>query len=241
MKQGCRMEPISDQISVCVSDFHRFGTDAFLLTAFSGYRSSDLVCELGTGCGIIALMMHRCHPPKQIYAVDIQEDAIEQLKAGIDFSHISGITPVCADLKTLWQDAPLGRCSLVICNPPYMRAGSGEHNTLTAQTIARHEVLCTIDDVCASAKRLLKYGGRLCLCNRPDRLCDVLCAMRQNEIEPKRIRFVAKNSETAPWLVLVEGKRGAKPSLRVEPPLYIRDGDAQSEEINRLYRSGTFL
>ena len=87
--------------------------------------------------------------------------------------------------------------------------------------IARHEVLCTIGDVCKSANRLLKFGGRLCMCNRPERLADVLNAMRSNNIEPKTLQLVCKDYSSAPWLFLVEGKKGAKPSLKVLPNKYM--------------------
>ncbi len=118
-------EPIGGGIFVCTSQEHRFGTDAFLLTMFSRYKEKDTVCEFGTGCGIIPLLMHRSRPPKKIYALDIQEQAITQLKAGLARSGVSGIVPILADLRTLWEGAPLVECSLVLCNPPYQPCGSG--------------------------------------------------------------------------------------------------------------------
>ncbi len=214
-------EKISEDIYVCKSENHRFGTDAILLTEFSNYKPSDLVCDLGTGCGIIPLAMCRSNPPKTVYAVDIQEDAIEQVKLGIEKSHVENIIPVCADLKTLWNCENMGKFTLVTCNPPYFTVNSGFKSALTSQMVARHEVLCTIYDVCKSADMLLKFGGRLCMCNRPDRLADVISAMKSNNIEPKTLQFVSKNPETAPWLFLIEGKKGAKPSMKVLPNKYM--------------------
>ncbi len=233
-----KYEKLTDKIYVCASSDHRFGTDAFLLADFSQYRQKDKACDLGTGCGIIPLIMQKYRPPQVTYAVDIQEGAIEQLRLGLEKSEISGIVPICADLKELWEDAPLGQLDLVTCNPPYKVNNAGFQSIITAQKIARHEILCTIDDVCAAAKKLLKYGGRLCVCNRPERLSDVIFAMKNNDIEPKRLRFVSKNPDEAPWLFLIEGKKGSKPFMKVEPQLYIRSENGFTEELQRIYDTG---
>ena len=163
-------EAIADGLTVCTSSLHRFGTDAVLLTEFSGYRQKDRVCDFGTGCGIIPMLMQRQAPPQEIYGVDIQPEAIRQMCLGIAESTAvqSVLHPVCADLKNLWEDAPAGQLDLVTCNPPYKAYQAGIESQLTAQKIARHEILCNIYDICRSAKRLLKFGGRLCICNRKD-------------------------------------------------------------------------
>ena len=227
------MEKRSDDIFVCASNEHRFGTDAFLLTYFSNYRMKDKVCDLGTGCGIIPMIMQKKNPPQITYAVDIQESAVEQLRKGIESSNVKNIVPVLADLKVLWENAPVGMLDLVICNPPYKATNAGIESSITAQKIARHEIMCNINDVCRSASKLLKFGGRLCMCNRPERLADVITAMKENNIEPKRIRFVSNNSEQSPWLFLIEGKKGSKPFLKIEPPLYMK-----SNELKEIYKIG---
>lgn len=231
-------EKLTDKIFVCASKNHRFGTDAFLLADFSAYRKKDKVCDLGTGCGIIPLIMQKKMPPEIIYAVDIQEDAVEQLKMGMDKSEIRNIIPVHADLKELWKNAPVGQLDLVTCNPPYKAANAGIESSLTAQKIARHEVLCNINDVCHAGERLLKFGGRLCICNRPERLSDVIYAMKKNNIEPKRLRFVSKNADEVPWLFLIEGKKGSKPFMKVEPQMYIRTDTGFTDELNKIYNTG---
>ena len=114
-----KYEKLTDKIYVCASTDHRFGTDAFLLADFSQYRHKDKVCDLGTGCGIIPLIMQKKLPPQITYAVDIQQGAIDQLKMGMERSETEGIVPICADLKELWEGAPLGQLDLVTCNPPY--------------------------------------------------------------------------------------------------------------------------
>ncbi len=230
-----KAEPIGGGIVVHTSEEHRFGTDAFLLTHFSRYRAKDLVCEFGTGCGIIPLLMQKHRPPKHIYALDIQQQAIEQTKAGIAESGVSSITAVLADLKELWEDAPIGQTDLVICNPPYQPCGSGYECELEAQRIARHGVHCAPEDVCASAAKLLNFGGRLCVCGRPERLPDYICAMRAAGLEPKRLQFVQKNAAAMPWLFLLEGKKGAKPFLQMEKPFIMYENGTLTPQAEALY------
>ncbi|MBP3761022.1 MAG: methyltransferase [Ruminococcus sp.] len=236
-----KYEKLNDKIFVCTSDDHTFGTDAFLLADFSQYKRKDKACDLGTGCGIIPLIMQRHDPPQITYAVDIQEGAVEQLKLGIEKSNVNTIVPICADLKELWENAPVGMLDLVTCNPPYKAANAGIESSLTPHKIARHEILCNIDDVCRSAEKLLKFGGRLCICNRPERLADVISAMKKHNIEPKRLRFVSKSPESPPWLFLIEGKKGSKPFMQIMPQLYIYNSVGFTEEIQDMYSTGENL
>lgn len=237
---GYKFEKLSEDITVCVGDDHRFGTDAILLADYCNAKRGDIVCDLGTGCGIIPLAIKRNYNPKLIYGVDIQEEAIKQFSIGIEHSNIEdkdSIKPVCADLKEVATRIPKAMFDVVTCNPPYKLNNTGIKSSVTAQMIARHEILCTIDDVCVTAGQLLKFGGKLCLCQRPERLTDVLEAMRKANIEPKRLKFVSKNMSTAPWLFLVEGKKGSKPFLQVEKPLYMYDMNGNyTDETKKLYR-----
>ena len=217
-------EQLAKGISAAVSREHTFGTDAFLLAEFSAVRHKDKVCDLGTGCGIIPLLMDIEMRPQIIYAVDISPQAVEQTKLSAETSGLTNIVPVCCDLKELWDGFPAGGLDVVTCNPPYKAANAGIQSELEAETIARHETMCTIDDICHAAKRLLRFGGRLCLCNRPERLADVITAMKRNNIEPKLLRFVSKTPGDAPWLFLIEGRLGNKPFMRVLPQLYMHSG-----------------
>ncbi|MCM1024590.1 MAG: methyltransferase [Prevotella sp.] len=235
---GYTFEKLRNEVEICVSEDHKFGTDAFLLADFAAPRHKDKVCDLGTGCGIIPLLMQISFAPKVIYGVDIQEQAIEQLRISAEKNVFENIVPVCADLKTLWEDAPLGRLDVVTCNPPYKADGAGMQSLSEAQRIARHEILCDINDVCRAAARLLKFGGRLCLCNRPERLADVVSAMKANSIEPKTLRFVCKTPTDPPWLFLIEGKKGGKPFMKVLPQLYINGAEGFSEELLSIYGGG---
>lgn len=228
-------EMLKKEVEICVSKEHKFGTDAFLLADFAAPRHKDKVCDLGTGCGIIPLLLQINFAPKIIYGVDIQSQAIEQFNISVEKNKLENIVPVCADLKILWQDAPLGGLDVVTCNPPYKAANAGIESEGGAQRIARHEILCNIYDVCKAADRLLKFGGKFCLCNRPERLADVVSAMRENNIEPKNLRFVSKTPSAPPWLFLIDGRKGGKPFMKVLPHLYINEGDGFSEELLKIY------
>lgn len=231
------------EISIYISNEHGFGTDAFLLANFACAKRGDKVCDLGTGCGIIPLLMCKWNPPKKIVAIDIQERAIRQLELSVKANSLGGIIrPIHADLRALplplgSEELNSGRFELITCNPPYKRAGSGITNKNSAHSIARHEIMCNIDDVCSAANKLLKFGGRLCICQRPERLADVITAMKSNGIEPKKIRFVSKNPHTEPWLFLIEGRKGGSPFMRTMPQLYIREGDGFTEELQAIYGS----
>lgn len=233
-----KTEPLGGGFTLCVSKEHTFGTDAFLLADFARPRHKDLVADLGTGCGIIAMLMAKNAAPRQIYAVDLQPQAIEQLKQGLARSVPCPIVPVCADLRTM-TEIPKESLDLITCNPPYKSSGAGILSEGAAARIARHETACTLDDICQKAASLLKFGGRFCLCQRPERLCDVLCAMRQAKLEPKRLRPVAKTAASAPWLFLVEGKKGAKPFLQMEPTLALYQPNGElTEEFGRISSYG---
>jgi len=222
-----RYERLTDTLSLAVSDEHTFGSDAFLLARFAGesLRHKDRAVDLGTGCGIIAFLLYKDRRPKEMWGIDIQEQAIDQFTDSLARSEADGepldgiLRPVCSDLKELKGKLPFGVFDLVTCNPPYKTGGTGILSAETAHQIARHEVLCGIDDVCAAASSLLKTGGRLCICQRPERLADIIIAMRAHRIEPKRLQFVAKNDRTNPWLLLIEGKKDAKPYMDVLPTL----------------------
>lgn len=218
-----RLEPLGNNMKIVVSDSHPFGTDAIILANFASIKRKDVACDLGTGCGIIPLIWCKGET-KEITAVDIQSKAIRQLEKSIAINALEGrLFPVNCDLRSLKGVLDFGKYDLVTMNPPYKPVGTGIESVSEAERIARHEVMCTVDDAVLAAAKLLKFGGRFCMCHRPERLCDIIVSMRQGGIEVKRIRFVTETSEKAPWLVLIEGKRGSKSSVIVEKNLVMRD------------------
>lgn len=230
--KGLSVERLGD-IVLHISEAHRFGTDAFLLADFAAPRHKDAVIDLCSGCGIVAAVMYARFRPKCITAVEIDEEGTRLFEMTVQKSGLKEVTPVTADLKK-WR--PEREVDVVTCNPPYFSDGAGIKSAEEFAVNARHEVLCGIEDVCRCAKLSLKYGGRLCICNRPERLCDIMCAMRENGIEPKRVKFVCKNPDSPPWLVLVEGRKGGKAFLTVEKSFYTTaDNGEFSDELKGVY------
>lgn len=237
--EGEHIEDLGEGIGLVVSKQHTFGTDAMLLASFASPKKYDIACDFGSGCGIIPFLWLRDGKCKSIDAVEIQENACEQMHRSLALNNTDKIKVHNIDLKNI-NDFESGSFDLVTMNPPYKIAGGGIKNDDEGSTLARHETACNIDDIAKSAARLLKFGGKFCICHRPERVFDAMVAMRNNGIEPKRLRFVSKKGDTQPWLVLIEGKRGAKNGLKVEAQLvaYKEDGTLSDEmlEITEKYR-----
>ena len=234
--QEFRKEYLGAGITVFVSNSHIFGTDAVLLADFAAPSKKARCCDLGSGCGIIPLLWCKRETGK-ITAIEIQPLAVEQINAAIEFNSLSErLEAVNADLCELKGKVPFGCYDVVTMNPPYKASGAGIESRSGADKIARHETMCSLSDVCAAAKKLLNFGGRLCMCIRPERLCELFCEMRAADIEPKRLRLVSKLPGKAPWLALVEGRRGGRNGMTVEPELFVYgDSGEYSDEMKKIY------
>lgn len=234
--QEFRKEYLGAGITAFVSNSHIFGTDAVLLADFAAPSKKARCCDLGSGCGIIPLLWCKRETGK-ITAVEIQPLAVEQINAAIEFNSLSErLEAVNADLRELKGKVPFGCYDVVTMNPPYKASGAGIESRSGADKIARHETMCSLSDVCAAAKKLLNFGGRLCMCIRPERLCELFCEMRAADIEPKRLRLVSKLPGKAPWLALVEGRRGGRSGMTVEPELFVYgDSGEYSDEMKKIY------
>lgn len=233
--------PVYGATVAAVDDTHRFGTDAMLLSHFSMACSGESVCELGTGCGAIALRLAAGGRPSSVHGVDIQPAAIALAQLGAD-CFIGSPKPTFAVGD--WHDprsiAPAGSFRRVVCNPPYFPAGSGPTNVDEGSAIARHEQEDTLDSLCAAAAWLLTSGGRFFLCHRPERLTDVLAALRTHHLEPKRLQAVQKRGDTAPWLFLLEAKKDARSGLNWLPPLVLYTDEGEpTPALREIYREVT--
>ena len=238
IEQGEKLEPLGNGIKIIVSGEHSFGTDTVLLASFSLPKKNDKTCELGTGCGAIPLIWSREGRPESVTAVDIQQSACTLLKKSVELNGLEGrINVLHSDLLDLKGKVALSSYDLVVCNPPYKAAGTGIVNPGESHKIARHEFTCTMDDIVRVASSLLNFSGRFCLCQRPERLSDIICSMRAHGIEPKRLRFVQQRAMKEPKLFLIEGRRGGRPNgLRVEPALFIENPDGTlSDEMIAIY------
>ena len=218
-----KFERLSDEIYIEVSAEHTFGTDALLLAYFASPKNNDRAMDMGTGCGIIPFLWLRNSKQSPVHCLDIQQNAIEQVKRSIERNALQGrLVPHLCDLREIRSEFPAEGFSLVTMNPPYKPVGTGIESKSNSAKIARHEICCNIEDAVKAAAYLLKFGGRFCMCHRPERLADAVCLMRQYSLEPKRLRFVTDKKGQEPFLFLIEGKKNAKPFLRVEPLLQIK-------------------
>ena len=233
--------PIFDDTVVAVSDTHRFGTDAILLSHFAMPCGGDTVCELGTGCGAVALRLAAGGNPSAVHGVDIQPAAVALAQAGADrFDGTPKPTFAVGDWACPRDIAPAGSFRRVVCNPPYFPQGSGGVNADEAVRLARHEQADTLDGVCAAAAWLLTSGGRFYLCHRPERLTAVLAALAAHRLEPKRLQPVQKCADTAPWLFLLEARKDGNPGLSWLPPLVLYNADGTVTDTYReIYRDIT--
>lgn len=232
-------ERLSDDIRIAVSAQHTFGTDAVLLSDFARIKHRDRAIDMGTGCGIIPMLWLRDQGVNGVHCLDIQQNAIDQVEHSIKMNGLAArLTPHLCDLRQIEDSFSRESFTLVTMNPPYKPVNTGIESVNESARIARHEVCCNIEDAVKAAEYLLVYSGRFCMCHRPERLVDALDIMRRYRIEPKRLRFVCDRAGEEPFLFLVEGKKGAKSFLRVEPTLIIKGSDSRfTPEMIRIYGS----
>ena len=199
-----------------------FTTDAYLLAAFSRPCKRGRAVELGTGTGIVSLLCAARERYSSVVAVEIQEDFADLAQRNVILNRLDErMRVLCADVRTLCAADVDGEVEAVLANPPYMRTDSGKRNESDHKYIARHEVCGTVADFCAAAGRILKYGGRFYCVYRPDRLSDLMAALRENRLEPKTMVFVHADEESEPSSVLVCAVKGGGVSTRILPPLFL--------------------
>ena len=211
-----------------------FGIDAVLLSDFVGVRKGDLVMDLGTGTGIIPLLLAAKSTASHIDALEIQKDVCEMAKRSVKLNNLENkINIIHSDLVGYKSSK---QYNVVVCNPPYKATDSGFVNPEDKLKISRHEVCCKLHDVVDTASRILKPMGKFAIIHRPERLVDVIYEMRTKKVEPKRIRFVHSYNDNAPVMVMVEGRKCAKSHITTEPPLVIYNKDGSyTDEIKKIY------
>ena len=215
-----------------------FGIDAILLAHFAKVsHAKQKILDIGTGTGVIPIVMHAIYGKGHFTGIDIQEEMIEMASRSVCLNEIQeDVMMKVMDIKEYKAYFSSGSFDMITCNPPYMKGHAGLKNEHPSKTIARHEVACTLEDIIEGAGYMLKYGGKLCMIHRPHRLVDIFMAMRQNKIEPKVMRMVYPKAGKAPTMVLVEGVKHGKPELRVQPPLFVYNEDGTyTDDINEIY------
>lgn len=218
----------------------RFGVDAVLLSNFANVKKKHRVVDLCTGTGIVPFLIYGKYKPREIIGIEIQDDMVEMAKRSSGYNKTEDtIKFENGDLKDLNFLDKLGKFDVLTVNPPYKLNNSGIVNPNDKLAIARHEVLCTLEDVILAARKLLKDNGRMYMVHRPERLIDIFELMRKHKIEPKRVQMIQPNSKKAPNIVLVEGQRDGGAYLKWEAPLYVYNEDGTyTKELNEIYGRG---
>ena len=217
-----RIDEVNEQIKLIQKiDGLTFGTDAFLLAAFIKPKCSGRAAELGSGTGIISFLLASRDKFQSIDAFEIQHDFCELSQRNAKLNYLdSKVNFLCKDIRDI-KVGEYKEYDTVFSNPPYMKTDSGKRNTADCKYIARHEVCGSIDDFCSAAYRLLKHGGKFYVVWRPDRLCDLMYALRKNRLEPKILTPVCANSKSAPSVVLVCATKGGASGMALTSPLLL--------------------
>ena len=219
-----------------------FGTDALLLAAFIHAKPYGAAVDLGSGSGIISLLCASRGKFKSISAVEIQPTYADLIKRNAESNGLDGIvSPLCADVRDITADKSYsGTVDTVFSNPPFLKNTSGLHNPDEEKNIARREICGTLNDFCAAAARLLKWGGSFYFVYRPERLADMIGALRENKLEPKKMSLVLPDERHPPCLIMIEAKKGGLPDLKITKPLFLSFLGKASEEAQFIYESGNW-
>lgn len=219
------------------SRFFKLGTDSVLLSDFIKLRKNSRVCDIGAGCGALSVLLAVKYPEISIDAVEIISEAACIARENMALNGLSGRVSVFdADIRAVKGVLSPSGYDAVFANPPYFQKDAGRESALEGKNNARSEHSLNVDELLSAAKYLLKWGGRFFAVYRTQRMSDLLCAMKNNKIEPKRMRFYHKDSKSSPRIFMVEGVRGGSSGLVIQSPLYGKDSSGRpSEEFLRIY------
>lgn len=219
------------------TDGFRFGTDAVLLADFAGVKKGEHVADMGTGTGVLPLLLSARAQDTTFDAFEIQQDVADMASRSVRLNGLeTRIRIHHADCREAAGIIGHERCHLVVSNPPYTKGGAGLVSPEQTRALSRSDSDCPIEEWIAACGRLLKNGGRLCCVFPAPRFLELCDAMRGARIEPKRVRFVVARENAAPKLVLVEGLKGGRPALHVQPMLITHDAQGNfTQEMRRIY------
>lgn len=214
-----------------------FGMDAVLLSGYASIKRQDKVLDLCTGNGIIPILLAAKTGAKRIVGIEIQRDIADLAKRSVEANDLSDrVNILCADIKDAEEYYQAGAFDAVTCNPPYMIDNHGIKNPDSPKAIARHEILCTFDDVARVTSRMLKPGGRMFLIHRPFRLTEIFETLTKYSLEPKRMKLVYPYVDREPNMVLIEAGLGGRRRLTVERPLIVYESpNCYTKEIYDIY------
>ncbi|MCC8167822.1 MAG: tRNA1(Val) (adenine(37)-N6)-methyltransferase [Clostridiales bacterium] len=214
-----------------------FGMDAVLLSGFAQVKKDEEAMDLGTGTGIIPILLEAKTKGRHFTGLEIQPESADMAARSVKYNHLEDkISIVTGDIKEASSSFGSSVFDVVTTNPPYMAGQHGLVNPADAKAIARHEILCTLDDVLRESARLLKPGGRFYMVHRPFRLAEIFVKMTQYGLEPKRLRLVYPYADREPNMALIEGMSGGRPRITVEKPLIVfKEPGVYTDEIKDTY------
>ena len=239
MKSGERLDDlqIKDYHLIQKVDGFCYGIDAVLLSDYVDIKKEARVMDLCSGTGVIPLLIEAKYETSYLEGLEIQEDYAEMAERSIRMNGLeSKMKMTCGDVKKVPDHYSRESFDYVTCNPPYMIASHGFGGNNPSKAIARHEILCTLDDILTAADWLLIPGGHFVMVHRPFRLAEIFFKMKKKKLEPKRMRLIYPYLDKEPNMVLIEGVKGAKERITVEAPLIVYKNDGTyTEEIRSIY------
>ena len=214
-----------------------FGMDAVLLSGFAQVKEGEVAVDLGTGTGIIPILLEAKTNGKHFTGLEIQEEVAEMAGRSVRLNQLEDrVDIVRGDIKEASRLFGKASFDVVTSNPPYMNDNHGLKNPELPKAIARHEVFCTLDDVCREASLLLKSGGRFYMVHRPHRLAEIITALKTYKLEPKRMKLVHPFVDKEANMVLIEAVRGGRSMMKVEAPIIVyREPGVYTQEIYDVY------
>ena len=215
-----------------------FGIDAVLLSDFAKeIKKNSVVADLCSGNGIVSILLSGKCEASKFYAVEIQQNIANMAARSIELNHLQDkIEVLNTDLKLLPDTFENGTFDSIVCNPPYMKANSGLINDCEEKIIARHEVMCSLEDVISVSAKLLKNSGTFYMVHRPDRLVDIISLLRKYRLEPKVLQLVQPFADKVPNLLLIKAVKNAKAFLKMSKPLVVYNSDGSyTEDILKIY------
>lgn len=228
---------IKENLYIIQNDaYFSFSTDALLLGHFTTVRKRDHILDLCSGNGVIPLVLsHKSTQP--ITGVEVQAELVDMAQRSIQYNGLEQqINMVHMDINDIPHQCTPAQYDLVTCNPPYFKANQTHQHQLEAHKIARHELLCTLDDCLRVAGHVLKEGGRIVMVHRAERMLDIFEAMRRYRIEPKQLQLVYSKPHKAAQTIVVEGRKGGNQGLKIAEPFYMyNEQNEYTEEMRRIY------
>lgn len=220
------------------SNLYSFTSDAVLIANFIKVKTNSVVCDLGTGSGVIAILIAGKSKAKKIYGIEIQECMADMARRSVEYNDLSDRVEI---IQGLIQDLPkiIGNqcCDIVVSNPPYSKKGSCYENLDENKAIARHEKLITLKELIESASRLLKFGGEFYLVHQAQRLNEIMVELNNYNLKVKTLRLVASHLGEEPHLVLIRAVKGANYDTKILPTLYMNNQDGSyTDEVREIYR-----